>query len=57
MSHPDPRHDPENVRSEDSKFAPRAKTKALKRFRNKIDKRVKIGHLRKDKYGVHEFIS
>lgn len=32
MSHPNPHHDPENVRSEDSKFAPKAKHNALKRF-------------------------
>ena len=33
MSHPNPHHDPENVRSEDSKFAPKAKSKALKRYK------------------------
>jgi hypothetical protein len=30
MSHPIPSADPENMRTEDSKFAPRAKSKALK---------------------------
>ena len=36
MSHPSPHHDPENVRSEDSKFAPRAKHKALKKAKEII---------------------
>jgi hypothetical protein len=35
MSHPNPHHDPENVRSEDSKFAPKAKNKALKKMSGK----------------------
>lgn len=30
MSHPDPHHDPENVRIEDSKFAPKKKEVASK---------------------------
>ena len=31
MSHLDPHHDPENVREADSKFAPKALSKALKK--------------------------
>jgi hypothetical protein len=37
MSHPNPHHDPENVREADSKFAPKAKSKALENAR--IDKK------------------
>jgi len=36
MSHPDPKHDPENVREDDSKFSPRAKA-----LRKKAGKTVK----------------
>jgi hypothetical protein len=41
MSHPDPLHDPENVREEDSEFAPRKKSMAIKMTRPKFFKEHK----------------
>lgn len=45
MSHPDPHHDPENVRTDDSKFAPKQKLRVQK---SKIAKRMNDGKAPKD---------
>lgn len=49
MSHPNPHHDPENVRTDDSKFAPRDKALHIKMIRVSKTKAEakKAGALRK----------
>lgn len=44
MSHPDPRYDPENVRVDDARGAPKARSK---RYRKKDGNKAKAGALMK----------
>jgi len=66
MSHFNPRHDPENVREADSKFAPKAKSKALKKaytghyqetrtgqIRHQSPRQVKMKNLRHGPAGMY----